>query len=433
MTNTNGSSYYHTAKEDHPTVSSYYTIGITGSTGLLGTAFIQHLARQQLLHDTSTFRLDGKPIRIIRFQRSTSKQVQEISTLPPIITSSTTTATIPIHSIPWNPYGTSQETNNDWCIHPNIIRQLDAIIHLAGENVATSTFLPGPLQDLGLHAWTKEKKQEIIRSRVEPTQNLAKAIYFASLQKQQSHHQPQQQVEKEEEKNHKHPTFIVASGIGIYGYHYHQTNTPLSLTNDYHTINDEENTQVTQNSQGFLAHVSRVWEEASRSGGMIAGDTTTSSSSITTLLPRIVQLRLAPILSTKGGALSKLLPIFTLGGGGILGSGTQYFSFISATDVSRAILHILQSSSIEGPVNVVAPIPCTNYEFTKTLGNVLSRPTWIPMPTLLVKLLFGEMGQEMLVGGVVACPKKLLQSGFVFHHPTIEEALTSAIREESRN
>lgn len=371
------------------------------------------MARQQLLHDTSTFRLDGKPIRIIRFQRSTSKQVQEISTLPPIITSSTTT--IPIHSIPWNPYGTSQETNNDWCIHPNIIGQLDAIIHLAGENVATSTFLPGPLQDLGLHAWTKEKKQEIIRSRVEPTQNLAKAIYFASLQKQQSHHQPQQQVEKEEEnenmkKNHKHPTCIVASGIGIYGYHYHQTNTPLSLTNDYHTINDEENTQVTQNSQGFLAHVSRVWEEASRSGGMITGDTTTSSSSTITL-PRIVQLRLAPILSTKGGALSKLLPIFTLGGGGILGSGTQYLSFISATDASRAILHILQSSSIEGPVNVVAPIPCTNYEFTKTLG----------------------MGQEMLVGGVVACPKKFLQSGFVFQHPTIEEALTSAINEESRN
>jgi NAD dependent epimerase/dehydratase family enzyme len=124
------------------------------------------------------------------------------------------------------------------------------------------------------------------------------------------------------------------------------------------------------------------------------------------------------------------LPVFKLGGGGVLGPGTQYFSFISTQDAVRAMVHLLQSSD-EGPVNLVAPIPSTNQEFTTSLGKLLARPTLIPMPSFLVRALFGQMGEEMLLGGVVACPKKLMDGGFVFEHPNIDAALQSALIENS--
>jgi NAD dependent epimerase/dehydratase family enzyme len=120
-----------------------------------------------------------------------------------------------------------------------------------------------------------------------------------------------------------------------------------------------------------------------------------------------------------------------LGGGGIVGSGRQYFSFISARDAARALVYILTNpSSLEdGPVNVCAPVPCTNAEFTAALGRVLMRPTILPLPGFVVSLLFGEMGEEMLLGGVKAVPTKLEKSGFVFQHKTILEALQSAMSE----
>merc|ERR1712232_275816 len=115
--------------------------------------------------------------------------------------------------------------------------------------------------------------------------------------------------------------------------------------------------------------------------------------------------------------------------GGVVGSGKQYFPFISARDMARAILHVLRTPSLDGPVNMCAPNGCTNVEFTAAMGKVLKRPTFIPFPGFAVSLLFGEMGEEVLLGGVRGGPKKLLESGFQFSHPTIEEAIQSAVEE----
>jgi NAD dependent epimerase/dehydratase family enzyme len=134
-------------------------------------------------------------------------------------------------------------------------------------------------------------------------------------------------------------------------------------------------------------------------------------------------------MSKNGGALGKLYPIFFLGGGGIVGSGQQYFTFISARDAARALIHTIETPSLRGPVNVCAPVPCTNAAFTSAFGKVLGRPTILPLPGFAVSTLFGEMGDEMLLGGVRATPAKLVESGFQFLHPTIAEALQSAVDE----
>ena len=167
-------------------------------------------------------------------------------------------------------------------------------------------------------------------------------------------------------------------------------------------------------TDGFLAEMARLWEGVTQSVNK---------------KNRVVNMRFGVVMSKNGGALGKLYPIFFLGGGGIVGSGQQYLSFISARDIARAIVHCLQTSSLKGPVNLCAPEPCTNAEFTSALGKVIGRPTILPLPGFAVSLLFGEMGDEMLLGGVRAKPSKLLQSGFQFQHPTIEQALQSATNE----
>jgi len=128
--------------------------------------------------------------------------------------------------------------------------------------------------------------------------------------------------------------------------------------------------------------------------------------------------------------LGKLYPVFFLGGGGIVGSGEQYLSFVSARDAARVVVHAMETPDLKGPVNVAAPKPCTNAEFTSAFGKVIKRPTILPLPAFAVKIMFGEMGDEMLLGGVRAIPDKLEKSGYQFLHPTIESALNSAINEE---
>ena len=173
----------------------------------------------------------------------------------------------------------------------------------------------------------------------------------------------------------------------------------------------------TDNVKGFLAEVSRKWEAATEAAKKSKKH-------------RVVNMRFAVALSKKGGALQKLFPVFFLGGGGIIGNGQQYFTFISARDLARGIVHCLETDSLQGPVNMCAPYPCTNKEFTKALGEVMSRPTLLPFPGFAVSLLFGEMGNEMLLGGVKAVPKKLVDTGFEFLHPTIKDALSSAMKED---
>jgi uncharacterized protein (TIGR01777 family) len=136
-----------------------------------------------------------------------------------------------------------------------------------------------------------------------------------------------------------------------------------------------------------------------------------------------VHPRFGVILSGAGGALERLLPPFKLGVGGRLGSGAQWMSWIALDDVIGALHFLLFTPSLSGPVNVTSPQPVTNAVFAKTLGHVLGRPAVAAVPSLVLKLTFGEMAETMLLAGQRAVPKKLEAAGFEFRHPLLEEAL----------
>ena len=172
---------------------------------------------------------------------------------------------------------------------------------------------------------------------------------------------------------------------------------------------DEELNEQSAQGTGFLADVAREWEAATqpaRDAGI-----------------RVVNLRFGVILSPKDGALAKMLLPFKLGGGGRVGSGKQYWSWISIDDAARAVHHALMTDSLSGPVNAVAPNPVTNGEFTKTLGRVLNRPTMVPMPAFAARLALGEMADELLLASTRVEPKELCGSGYEFRQPTLESAL----------
>jgi hypothetical protein len=129
------------------------------------------------------------------------------------------------------------------------------------------------------------------------------------------------------------------------------------------------------------------------------------------------------VLSPKGGALAKMLTPFKLGAGGIIGTGKQFWSWVTLDDVIGAIHHALTHEDIVGPVNVVAPNPATNHEFTKTLGRVLGRPTIFPMPAFAARLALGEMADELLLASARVAPKRLQETGYEFRFTDLEMAL----------
>jgi uncharacterized protein (TIGR01777 family) len=135
------------------------------------------------------------------------------------------------------------------------------------------------------------------------------------------------------------------------------------------------------------------------------------------------------VLSVAGGALAKMLTPFKLGLGGIVGSGLQWMSWIDVQDMVGAIQHILSTKSdrLQGPVNMVAPTPVKNAEFTKTLASVLSRPAIFPMPAFVVKLVFGEMGETVLLGSQRVEPGQLIASGYSFHFRDLQESLEALL------
>jgi len=188
-------------------------------------------------------------------------------------------------------------------------------------------------------------------------------------------------------------TLIAASAIGIYG------------DRDAEVLSEE-----TRRGSGFLADVCAEWEAATKAA---------EERGI-----RVVHLRLGVVLSAAGGALQKMLLPFKLGAGGIVGSGRQFWSWIALDDAIAAILHALQTPSLAGAVNTVAPTAATNREFTKALGRVLRRPTVIPMPAFGARLAFGgEMADAVLLSSQRVEPRRLLQSGFSFAFPDLEPAL----------
>jgi uncharacterized protein (TIGR01777 family) len=139
-----------------------------------------------------------------------------------------------------------------------------------------------------------------------------------------------------------------------------------------------------------------------------------------------VHLRQGIVLAKGGGALTRLLPPFKLGAGGRVGSGRQWWSWVSLDDTVAAYLFALEQP-LAGPVNVVAPGVVTNQEFVKALGRALHRPAFFPLPASAVKAAFGEMGEEMLLAGQRVAPTRLVAAGFPFGQPDIESGFASAL------
>lgn len=219
--------------------------------------------------------------------------------------------------------------------------------------------------------WTPERKFLIRESRIKGTTILSQAL--AKLQ-------------------HKPKTFVVASAIGYYG------------DRPGETVNERSAPGL-----DWLSHICRDWESASD----VAADAGI----------RVVLGRFGIVLSPKGGALERMLTPFKLGVGGKFGSGSHYMSWISIDDAARAIVHVLENESIRGPVNIVAPNPVSNAEFTSTLGKVLGRPTFMSVPGFALRMVFGEMADRLLLTDQRVEPQILAETGFSYEHPRLEEAL----------
>jgi uncharacterized protein (TIGR01777 family) len=223
--------------------------------------------------------------------------------------------------------------------------------------------------------WTASYKREMTESRVASTQFLSETL--AKLR------QP--------------PAVLVkASAVGFYG-------------NRGDEILDEDSTA----GRGYLAALCKAWEEAARPA-VDAGI-------------RVVHLRFGVVLGRTGGAMNRLQPLFRLGLGGRLGSGRQWMSWVSEADAVAAALFAVNDPTLSGPVNLVAPQPVTNADFTRELGCAVHRPALLPAPAFALRLAFGEMADEALLASTRALPERLLQAGFSFTHPTLPQAFAAAL------
>jgi uncharacterized protein (TIGR01777 family) len=139
-------------------------------------------------------------------------------------------------------------------------------------------------------------------------------------------------------------------------------------------------------------------------------------------------MRFGVVMSADGGALPKMLTPFRLGLGGRMGNGRQWWPWVSVRDVVGAIQHVLNHESLSGPVNTVAPNPVSNAEFTRILASVLRRPALFPMPAFAVRIIFGEMGEELFLSSQRVVPARLVASGYQFQHPDLKHALQEILR-----
>lgn len=318
----NGMTDAHTADAMPTSERTSWMIAVSGSTGLIGSALVEALRR------------DGHRIR--RMVRSRTSPGSE--------------------HIHWDPEA--------GMLDPGALADVDAVVHLAGENVG--------------ERWTAEKKARIRGSRVRGTRLLAEAI--ATLDKP--------------------PRVLVsASGVGIYG-----------------DRGDERLEEDSRPGLDFLAQVGQEWEAASEPAAERG--------------VRVVKLRFGVVLSPHGGAIEKMLLPFRMGVGGKVGSGRQWMSWISLTDVVAAIRFALFTPTLEGPVNAVAPHPVTNAEFTSALGDVLGRPTVMTVPAFALRLVYGEMADATLLASQRALPRKLQEAGFRFQHPELREALRAELADD---
>jgi hypothetical protein len=225
---------------------------------------------------------------------------------------------------------------------------------------------------IGDARWTEERKRLIVESRTGPTRLLAETLGRLSTPPR---------------------VLVSASAIGCYG-----------------NRGDEVLTEQSSPGTDFVAEVCVQWEAATRPA---------ADAGI-----RVANIRTGLVLAPHGGLLKRVLLPFRLGAGGRQGSGKQWMSWISLDDEVAAILRVLESERLDGPVNLTAPNPVTNAEFAATLGHVLRRPAVVPTPTLPLKARYGtELVEQLLLGGQRVVPERLLGDGYEFHHPTLEATL----------
>ena len=230
-------------------------------------------------------------------------------------------------------------------------------------------------ENIAQKRWSEDQKNKIKNSRLIGTKQLSDQLAASE---------------------HKPSLFISSSATGYYG--------------------DRKDEDLDENSYpgtGFLPEVCVEWENSTKSA---------EDAGI-----RTVHIRTGIVLSKEGGALKKMLPPFLFGAGGILGNGKQFMSWISIKDEINAILFIIKNQTLNGPVNLTAPNPVNNYEFTKVLGKVIKRPTVAPLPGFIARIMFGEMADAILLTGNKVYPKKLIDAGFAFEHSTLDKALKSIL------
>jgi hypothetical protein len=298
-------------------------VAVTGASGMIGRALVA--------------RLEGDGHEVMRLVRRTPRTAVE-------------------HR--WDPQHRR--------IDPALLRDVDAVVHLAGEPIR-----PRP--------WTRTYKQRLVDSRIDGTVTISDGLAAA--------------VAEEPDR----PRVLVsASGIDYYADH-----------------GDHPVTESQPPGTSFLAQLCTRWEAATASAEA-AG-------------VRVVHLRTGLVLGRQAPLVRILGLVFRLGLGGRIGSGKQYWPWISLTDEVEGIVHLL-GSDVSGPVNMTAPAPATNADFTRTLGRVLGRPTPLPVPGFALSLALGEFARTSILGGRRAVPEKLLASGYTFVHPDLESALRAALQ-----
>ena len=252
---------------------------------------------------------------------------------------------------------------------------IDAAIHLAGETIS--------------ERWTTGHRRAIRESRIRGTALLAGTL--ARLAR-------------------KPRVLVSSSAVGIYGDRGDEVLTEESPIGRF-VAGDEGASR--NRGAAYLAQVGAEWEAAAGAA---------SAAGI-----RVVQPRSGVVIGAHGGILARLLPPFRMGAGGKLGDGRQWTSWIALSDHVRALEFLLLTDSLRGPVNVVAPEPVTNEELSRTLARVLHRPAVATVPAFAARLMFGEMADALLLAGQRVLPRKLLDAGFRFDHPTLEDALRTEL------
>lgn len=246
-----------------------------------------------------------------------------------------------------------------------LLQGAEAIINLLGASI-------------GSGRWTQQQKEHILQSRVQSGKALVEAL-------QQVSDLPK--------------VVIQASAVGYYGFWNNSATAPSCL-------------ESSPSGTGFLAQTCMAWEN--------------STQEIETWGVRRCVIRTAPVLG-PGGMLAGMLSPYRLGMGGIPGNGRQPFPWIHLEDETRAIVFLLDTEALIGPVNLTAPATDTMKDFVLALGKTLHRPVWVPLPALALRLFLGQMAEELLLGGQKAVPQKLVDAGFSFHFSSLSLALDRSI------